>query len=159
MGRSADAPVLAVVAAVLSVALLGCGVMGLGVTAVAGLLLRPGPRTTAWPSATVRLSVAPTVAVAAATATALPAAVATMAPTVTPMPTVTPTFTATPTPGPVRLPLVVRDDPFDGCLCDMGDVLNCDSGDALRCFAVCKNLGFDDVHGLDRDNDNLACEE
>jgi len=47
------------------------------------------------------------------------------------------------------------------CLCDE-DRYNCDDfatqGDAQVCFDYCRDLGYDDVHRLDGDGDNVACE-
>jgi hypothetical protein len=48
------------------------------------------------------------------------------------------------------------------CSCS-GDMLNCPDfnshSEAQTCFDYCKSLGFDDPNKLDRNNNNIACED
>lgn len=50
----------------------------------------------------------------------------------------------------------------EACFCG-SDIYNCnnfrDQQDAQGCFDYCQSVGRGDVHGLDSDNDRLACEE
>lgn len=48
------------------------------------------------------------------------------------------------------------------CPCDQGNVKNCSDFDtweeAQDCYEKCLDLGYGDVHGLDSDDDGIACE-
>lgn len=100
-----------------------------------------------------------------ATNTPLPTATATNTRTQTPTPTITPTgtqtstptatgtATQTPTATATTIPVVYE--------CSF-DAYNCSSfqtqPEAQAVFDYCFDLGFGDVHGLDGDNNGLACE-
>jgi hypothetical protein len=77
--------------------------------------------------------------------------------TATPSPSETPTTVPTATEKPTGVP------PFSLCTC-MGDTLNCPvlkdlgSNAAQQCFDYCVSEGYGDIHGLDDDDDSLACE-
>ncbi len=49
------------------------------------------------------------------------------------------------------------------CACDRGDALNCADFPcqpaAQRCYELCLDATGDDIHGLDQDEDGIACEE
>lgn len=89
--------------------------------------------------------VAPPTPTATATATLTPTATATN----TPQPTNTPLPTNTPVPTPLRF------------ICDY-DHYNCDNFDtgpeAQEVYLYCIALGFGDIHRLDRNKDNRACD-
>jgi hypothetical protein len=95
------------------------------------------------------------------TPTETPLPTATPQPTSTPEPTDTRTPLPTDTPRPTDTPQPTRT-PVGPCPCS-GDILNCeDFGSpswAQACFDYCRSLGKGDVHGLDPDNDGLACED
>lgn len=77
-----------------------------------------------------------------------------LSPTPPPTDTPTPTPTATNTPTPTTEP--------GPCVCTEGDLYNCSDFDtqaeAQACYDHCWALGYGDVHGLDGDNDGVACE-
>lgn len=74
--------------------------------------------------------------------------------TVTPLPTQTPALTATPTQAPTSTSEMQY-------ICDH-DAYNCSDfstqAQAQAVYEYCKRLGFGDVHHLDSDSDDVACE-
>lgn len=92
------------------------------------------------------------------TPTATGPATATHTPTATRTTTPTPTETATVTPTPTGTATLPVSGP---CPCD-GNTLNCSDfatqPEAQACFEWCVLQGAGDIHGLDGNNDNVACE-
>ena len=95
-----------------------------------------------------------------ATNTSSPTNTVTYTPTYTATATSTPTKTIPPTntQWPTKAPL-------SGPICDCSsNIYNCDDfpldngATAKQCFQYCKDQGAGDIHDLDRDNDNNACE-
>ena len=120
---------------------------------------------TATPTLTPTLTLTPS---QTPTASNTPTASSTVTPTWTPTYTFTPrpplpTYTNTPQPPPppTRTPdaCSIATDP---CRCDT-DRYTCEidfstQSEAQQCFDYCKSLGCGDVHDLDGDNDQVACE-
>ena len=76
------------------------------------------------------------------------------------VPTPTPTPTATPPPEPPPQP---PPPPEPSCPCSCtSDSKNCSDfstqAQAQACYDCCKSAGYGDIHGLDGDNDGVACE-
>jgi len=72
-----------------------------------------------------------------------------------PMPTPSPTRAAMPSPPTQLLAAAI-------CECS-GDMYNCEDfstwAEAQACYEYCESLGQGDIHGLDGDNDGIACED
>lgn len=162
--------------------LFGCGVIGMAMLSVGSRptttptaparAVEPIPLDTPAPSTATPAVVETTVAVADSRTVLLPL-VAGAADAVSvvdaPLPTSVPTDTPWPTePPPTTAPAYSWVKTIDGvvfgsdCPCDQGDALNCDDFprpiDAQSCFLRCFEMAGGDVHELDRDTDNSACE-
>ena len=106
--------------------------------------------------------VQPAAAVIVSAPALLPDAPPTPSPTWTPPPTWTPEPTWTPSPSPsptwTPWPTIASRTQTGPCLCG-GDLYNCpdfgSQADAQACFAYCAG----DPHGLDADDDGVACED
>lgn len=90
------------------------------------------------------------------TVTATPTATSVSTATSTPTPTATEAATSTPTATPTATEIA-----SGPCSCS-GNLYNCDDfssqGAAQACFDFCVGQGQGDIHRLDQDNDNIACE-
>jgi hypothetical protein len=101
------------------------------------------------------------------TAAALPTMTFTQTPLPLPTDTLLPTQTPEPTFTPLSLPrntlaVIVPQQPAQAACSCSGDTLNCgDLGthsNAQACFEYCLAQGVGDIHGLDGNNDGVACE-
>jgi hypothetical protein len=92
-----------------------------------------------------------------ATDTLLPTATSTSLP----IPTLTPRPTFTSLPPPTLVVIVPTQPAQAACSCS-GDTLNCGNfsyqSSAQSCYNYCISVGAGDIHGLDGNNDGLACE-
>jgi len=131
------------------------------------------------PTAEAQIPIERIIALTAEAARAQTLAAASPVPTATlaPLQAIPPseTLAAIPSPANTFLPVYSTNTPFilstlpaanpsgGTCSCS-GDLYNCELNDfvshaqAQSCFEYCKSQGYGDVHGLDRENDGLACE-
>lgn len=82
-------------------------------------------------------------------------------PTAPPTPTITPTPLPTPTDTPTPMPTATNTPQPGPCLCT-SNLYNCSDfsseAAAQACFNYCVSIGKGDIHGLDENNNGVACE-